>query len=66
MIRVTRLDGSPLIVNADRIEVLEANPDTVISFESDRQLVVRESPEEIIRQVIAYKRKIREKPEVIQ
>lgn len=66
MIRVTRLDGSSLIVNADRIESLEANPDTVISFESERQLVVRELPEEIVRQVIAYKRKIREQPQVIQ
>lgn len=66
MIKVTRLDGSTLVINADRIEILEANPDTVISFESERQLVVRETPEEIIDRVIAYKRRIHAQPQVIQ
>ena len=59
MIRVTRLDGRSVVVNADRIERIEANPDTILCFESEHRMVVRESPEEIVRRVIAYKARIR-------
>ncbi len=59
MIRVTRLDGRSVIVNADRIECIEANPDTTLCFESEHRMVVRESPEEIVRRVIAYKARVR-------
>lgn len=66
MIKVTRLDGSSVVVNADRIEWLEANPDTVIRFESEHWIVIRESPEEIIQQVIDYKGRIHALPQVVE
>lgn len=66
VIRVTRLDGRTVVVNVDRIEYLEATPDTVICFESGQRLVVREPPEEIIRRVIAYKRQIHTWPEGVE
>ncbi len=66
MIKVTRLDGSVFVVNADRIETLEANPDTVISMAGERQFIVRESIAEIIKQVVAYKRQIYAIPRVVK
>ena len=56
MIRVTRLDGTQLVVNCDLIEFVEETPDTIISLSTDRKIMVKESAQEIIDQVIAFKR----------
>jgi flagellar protein FlbD len=60
MIKVTRLRATQpeLVINADLIETIEATPDTVVTLTSDHKIIVQESPDEIIRMVIAYKRKI--------
>lgn len=61
MIKVTRLDGSHLIVNSDLIEFIESTPDTVISLTSGKKIIVHDSAEEIVADVIAYKRRILER-----
>jgi flagellar protein FlbD len=58
MIRITRLDGSELLINADLIEFIETTPDTVLSLLNNKKMVVKEPAEEIVRRVIAYKRRI--------
>lgn len=58
MIVVTRLNGSELVVNADMIETLEATPDTVMTLVNEHKWVIRESVEEIVERVVAYKRDI--------
>ncbi|RPJ69449.1 MAG: flagellar protein FlbD [Acidobacteria bacterium] len=59
MIRVTRLDGSPIIVNVDLVQWIERTPDTVLSLVSGEKLPVREAPEEIVSKVIEFKRALR-------
>jgi flagellar protein FlbD len=56
MIKVTRLDHSELVVNAELIETVEATPDTVITLTSGKKLVVSEHVDEIIRRVMEYRR----------
>lgn len=56
MIRVTRLDHSEMVLNAELIETVEATPDTVISLVNGKKLVVSEGVEEIIRRVLEYRR----------
>lgn len=56
MIKVTRLDRSELVVNAELIETVEATPDTVITLTSGKKLVVSEDVEEIVRRVLEYRR----------
>ncbi|HID11050.1 MAG TPA: endoflagellar protein [Candidatus Latescibacteria bacterium] len=58
MIVVTRLNGEPLVINSELIELVERTPDTVITLTTGRKLLVRESVEELIRRVLDYKRKI--------
>lgn len=58
VVRVTRLDGSEIVVNADLIETLEATPDTVVTLSTGRRFVVREPVEEVIERVIAYRRRL--------
>lgn len=58
MIPVTRLDGTPMIVNSDQIAWIEFNPDTVISLANGEKLIVCESPDTIVDLVRHFKRTI--------
>ena len=57
MIRVTRLNGTELVLNSDLIETVEATPDTVITLTTDHKWVVKEDVEEVIERVIAFRRR---------
>lgn len=58
VVRVTRLDGSELVVSAELIEMVEAVPDTVITLTTGRKLVVREDVAEVVRRVKQYRRSV--------
>jgi len=58
MIHLTRLNHLPLVLNADLIECIEVTPDTVISLTTGQKLVVLESPEEVVRRVVEFRRAI--------
>lgn len=59
MIQVTRLNGKPLVVNAEMIRTVEENPDTTITLINGDHLIVREPMREIIERVIDYGRHLR-------
>lgn len=54
MIRLSRLNGEEFVLNSNMIEMIEANPDTVISLVTGHKLVVRESADEVIEKVMRY------------
>ena len=58
MIQLTRLNNSPLAVNADLIKYVEEAPDTVITLLSGEKLVVRETTEQVIARVRDFRRSI--------
>ena len=58
MIEVTRLDGRPFTLNADLVELIESHPDTYIRLVNGNSYLVRESREEVVRRVIAYRQQI--------
>ncbi len=58
MIKLTRLSGEELVVNAELIETAEATPDTVLSLTTGRRLIVRESLDDLIELVVAYRRSL--------
>ena len=58
MIQLIRLNGQPIMVNADLIESVETTPDTVITLVSGNKLIVRDSMEAIQERIIEFKRKI--------
>ena len=60
MIKVSRLNGEEYVLNSSLIETVEANPDTVISLTTGHKLVVRESVDEIIDEVIRYSARVSE------
>jgi flagellar protein FlbD len=58
VIRLHRLDGSELIINADLIEAVEARPDTIITLVTGKKYVVSDTVSRVLGQTIAYKRAV--------
>jgi len=56
MIKVTRLDGTELVINAELIEFVESMPDTIVSLVTGKKIMVRESPNEVVHRVTEYRR----------
>lgn len=56
MIKLTRLNGSVFLLNAELICTVEAQPDTHITLTTGERLLVAESPDEVLRRVMAYQR----------
>jgi flagellar protein FlbD len=65
MIRLTRINRVPVVLNSDLIEHVEVTPDTVISLTTGQKLVVLESADEVIQKVIEFRRLITERPELV-
>jgi flagellar protein FlbD len=59
VIPLTRPDGSPLLVNPDRIEFIEETPDCVVTMADGKKLLVRESAGEVAARFRAYQRSVR-------
>lgn len=60
MVKLNRLNGTPVTVNAELIETVEAIPDTIITLTSGKKLMVVESVDLVIEQVMAYRRSLLE------
>lgn len=58
MIEVTRLNGEKYFLNPALIETIESRPDTVIKLTTDKKLIVKEDPSDIINRIIEYNRNI--------
>ncbi len=48
MIKLTRLDGEPFVLNAEMIRYVESKPDTFITLTSGDRIIVREDVDEVI------------------
>jgi flagellar protein FlbD len=59
MITVTRLNGQPFVINAEKIRYVEQTPDTVICCDSGEKLMVKETLKEITQRAIEYARMVR-------
>jgi len=64
MIKVTCLDDSKLLVNAEKIQSLREAPDTVITFTNKASMIVKESVEELSTKIIEYRRSVRISPRI--
>lgn len=58
MIELTRLNGSPLVVNSDLIQYAESTPDTTLTLINGEKIVVRESSSEVIDLTIASRARV--------
>jgi flagellar protein FlbD len=58
MIRLTRLNHVPMVLNSDLIEHIDVTPDTVITLTSGQILRVRESADQVVERIVEYRRRI--------
>lgn len=58
MIRVTRLNNTPFVINSDLIKFVEQAPDTVITLVSGEKIIVQESIGDIVDRVIHFRRSV--------
>lgn len=58
MIRITRFDGTQVVVNSDIIQTVEATPDTILTLTTGDKMMVRETVDEVIQAVIEFKRSV--------
>jgi flagellar protein FlbD len=58
MIKVTRLNRVPLILNADLIEHIDMTPDTVVTLTSGQKYMLLETAEEIVDKVIQFRKQL--------
>ncbi|MBN2710950.1 MAG: flagellar FlbD family protein [Planctomycetes bacterium] len=62
MIRVTRINDQPFVVNVDFLKYIEETPDTIITLKGGEKIIVKESADEIISQAVEYIRSTRFPP----
>ena len=62
MILLTHLDGKEFVLNADHILTLEDTPDTLITTVSGAHMMVRETVEDVVLRVMAWRRKLLHAP----
>lgn len=55
MIRLTRLNGTEMYLNADLISTVESHPDTVITLVDGKHFVVAETGVEVVERIAHYR-----------
>ncbi len=58
MIKLTKLNGSPIMLNAELIETIEGSPDTVIALATGNRIIVKDTVDEVVAKVIEYRKKV--------
>ncbi len=58
MIRLHKLNGAEVVINAELIESLEPGPQTTVSLATGNRFLVRESADEVTEKVLEYRRAV--------
>ena len=58
MIKLSRLNGHQVVVNADLIKFVESTPDTLLTLTTGDKFMVQESVEDVIERVVFYRRRM--------
>ena len=58
MIKLHKLNGSEIVVNAELIESVESTPDTVINLATGNRFLVRDGVQDVIDKVVEYKKQV--------
>jgi len=60
LITLTRLNQVEVVINCDLIESIESTPDTIVTLTTSKKLSVRESVDDVVSKVVAYKKRLAE------
>ena len=57
MIVLTKLNGVPFALNSDMIETIQENPDTTICLFNKSIYIVKETMQEVMDKIVAFRQK---------
>ena len=57
MIKLKKLDGNEIVINAELIETVQATPDTIITLTTNKKIIVNEELDEVIDKILLYHRR---------
>ncbi|OGJ84279.1 MAG: flagellar protein FlbD [Candidatus Raymondbacteria bacterium RifOxyA12_full_50_37] len=66
MIKVAKLNGKEFVINAELVETMESTPDTVITLTTGHKHLCKDSVDELIERIIAYRKSITNSIAVIE
>ena len=58
MIKLRRLNGHQIVVNAHLIKFVESTPDTLLTLTTGDKFMVQEDVEEVMERVVLYRQRI--------
>jgi flagellar protein FlbD len=58
VIKVTRLNGTEYLLNPHLIESIDKTPDTTITLVSGKKVVIKETPKEMVDEIVAYRKRL--------
>ena len=61
MIKVRKINGEEIVINAELIETVEARPDTTISLATGNKIIVKDTVSEVVEKVLEYRRLVNQK-----
>ena len=62
MVKLTRINGTEIVINADLIQFVETLPDTIVTLTNGQKIIVRESIDQVVERVKEFKRDINSRP----
>ncbi len=65
MIKLTRRNGNPFVLNAELIKFVEEVPDTIITLRDGEKVLVKECADEVVALALEYCRQTRFLPEPV-
>lgn len=61
MIKITDVGGHEMFINIDLFEKIISTPDTLIFLLNGTKILVKETPDEIVRRIIDFRKQCNEK-----
>lgn len=58
MILLTRLNGSKLYINAEKVMTVEGTPDTIITLVDNVKYLVKEAPDAVVAKIFGYQQRV--------
>jgi len=65
MIKLHKLNGCEVVINAELIECLEPGPQTAVALATGNRFLVRESADEVVEKVMEYRRAVNSSGKVV-
>ena len=58
MIKLKKINGEEIVVNASLIESIQSTPDTVLTLTSNKKILLMDEVDEVIEKIITYYQRI--------